>query len=1041
MVTPKGDGTATITVTASVAATSAQLTANSASVDIEVTVDALPQKVTVTTEPMGSVEEGDTVTVMAKLNQEAMADTTIDLNVSGPVTGEDHSVTIMSGSMMGEAELMVMNDDVVSPMNDIVIVTSTEAEGVDVTPQVLTLSVTEDDTATTYELMASADSVMEGGDAVTITATASQASVGETTITLMRDGASTAAAGDFEVGNITIADGATTGTASLMATDDGEVEEDETLTLNAMVGDMTVGSVTVTVQSDDVAAPATTYSISAPEMATEGGEVMITATASAPVEEATTVELAHGASSTLGPDQYSGTMSITIDAGSDMGTTTLTITDDKVIEDDASLTLVGSVGGASAGTVTIMVSDNDVPTTYTWAVTDNLAPVTSLMEGDDPVTVTVTASQPSDTATMVMVMAGMDSEADASDFSVTDITIPAGDTEGVGVLTIADDHDVEGDEALALVAMVGDAMSAPVMITIEDNDVATTYSLMASATSVTEGGEVTITATASAAVEGDTMVMLARDATSTLAADQYSGEMSITIADGATTGTTTLTITEDYEVEADATLMLSGSVGAMSAGSVTITVTDNDMETTYTLAVTDNTVPVTSLTEGDGPVTVTVTASQPAREATAVEVMAGSGGQADAGDFSVTAISIAAGGTEGVGVLTITDDYDVEGTEVLSLVAMVGGASSAPVMITVMDNDVETTYSVSASASSVMEGGEVTITATANQMVRSNTEVMLMRDGSSSAGADDFSLAPPMITIMSGQMSGSVTLTATDDEDVEGNETLTLNATVGGMSAGMVMVTIEDNDVETTYSLSASADMVEEGGAAVTITATANQAVKGNTEVMVMRDASSTAGDADYSLDPSLITIMDGQTSGSAMLTATDDTDVEGEESLTLNASVDGMSAGSVKLSVVDNDVVSKFTLSGGPMDMNLVEGMEYDLTVTADPAVQVDTEVTIMRDRGASTADDADFTVGSVMISAGSATGTTKLMVIDDGVSDSGHGMPEELALYGMSNGESTNTLTFNIWDAAVPALPIIAQLLLAAFLAIGGYRRYLRR
>ena len=32
-------------------------------------------------------------------------------------------------------------------------------------------------------------------------------------------------------------------------------------------------------------------------------------------------------------------------------------------------------------------------------------------------------------------------------------------------------------------------------------------------------------------------------------------------------------------------------------------------------------------------------------------------------------------------------------------------------------------------------------------------------------------------------------------------------------------------------------------------------------------------------------------------------------------------------------------------------------------------------------------------------------------------------------------------IWDAAVPALPIIAQLLLAAFLAIGGYRRYLRR
>ena len=46
-------------------------------------------------------------------------------------------------------------------------------------------------------------------------------------------------------------------------------------------------------------------------------------------------------------------------------------------------------------------------------------------------------------------------------------------------------------------------------------------------------------------------------------------------------------------------------------------------------------------------------------------------------------------------------------------------------------------------------------------------------------------------------------------------------------------------------------------------------------------------------------------------------------------------------------------------MDTNLVEGQEYELTVTADPAVQVDTEVTIMRDRGGSDADDADFTLG----------------------------------------------------------------------------------
>ena len=177
-----------------------------------------------------------------------------------------------------------------------------------------------------------------------------------------------------------------------------------------------------------------------------------------------------------------------------------------------------------------------------------------------------------------------------------------------------------------------------------------------------------------------------------------------------------------------------------------------------------------------------------------------------------------------------------------------------------------------------------------------------------------------------------------------------------------------------------------------------------------------------------------------ATLTVTDDVMEEPEESLTLVARVKDMGdVGMVMVTIMASDPASTFTLSG-PMDMNLVEGQDYELTVTADPAVQVDTEVMIMRD-GSSSADDADFMVESVMLAAGEAMGTTMLMVTDDGMDDSGHGMPEMLTIYGMANGQSTNSLTFNIWDAAVPALPIIAQLLLAVFLAIGGYRRYLRQ
>ena len=78
--------------------------------------------------------------------------------------------------------------------------------------------------------------------------------------------------------------------------------------------------------------------------------------------------LAHAVSSTLAPDQYSGEMSITIAAGSATGTTMLTITEDAWWwRADVQLDLVGTVGGMSAGTVSIMVSDNDEATTYSLA--------------------------------------------------------------------------------------------------------------------------------------------------------------------------------------------------------------------------------------------------------------------------------------------------------------------------------------------------------------------------------------------------------------------------------------------------------------------------------------------------------------------------------------------------------------------------------------------------------------------------------------------------------------------------------------------------
>ncbi len=128
-----------------------------------------------------------------------------------------------------------------------------------------------------------------------------------------------------------------------------------------------------------------------------------------------------------------------------------------------------------------------------------------------------------------------------------------------------------------------------------------------------------------------------------------------------------------------------------------------------------------------------------------------------------------------------------------------------------------------------------------------------------------------------------------------------------------------------------------------------------------------------------------------------------------------------------------------GPDDVNLVEGMSYAVTAEANRAVTEDTVVELTPTAG--TASPADYEVEPITIAAGEVSGSTMLLVVEDGEADSGAGSPETLTLTGRVGSMTTNALTFHLWDAAVPALPVVAQLLLAALLGLGGYRRYRRR
>ncbi|MCY4421814.1 MAG: cadherin-like beta sandwich domain-containing protein, partial [Acidimicrobiaceae bacterium] len=105
-------------------------------------------------------------------------------------------------------------------------------------------SCTQVTTQPTITLTSSAgDSVAESVGSVTITATLSETATSNVTVSLARQGASTATAtSDYTLaGSITVTSGTTAGTATLSVVNDSVVEADETLVLEATAGGYTAG--------------------------------------------------------------------------------------------------------------------------------------------------------------------------------------------------------------------------------------------------------------------------------------------------------------------------------------------------------------------------------------------------------------------------------------------------------------------------------------------------------------------------------------------------------------------------------------------------------------------------------------------------------------------------------------------------------------------------------------------------------------------------------------------------------------------------------
>ena len=312
--------------------------------------------------------------------------------------------------------------------------------------------------------------------------------------------------------------------------------------------------------------------------------------------------------------------------------------------------------------------------------------------------------------------------------------------------------------------------------------------------------------------------------------------------------------------------------------------------------------------------------------------------------------------------------------------------------------------------------------------------------------------------------SNRVELEVRADEDV-GMESLMFDATVSGVaangtetsaSAGILSLYIEDG---TEKKIEPKATQADYQGIMDAIAAGAGEEGlnPGETVSIMTSDlftvadgytasygASADGDSASVSTSGEMVTI-DALKAGESKITVTG-TARMASSSLMPSQTVSNVAELTFPVMVVDKALVVTLEMPGNVMDGNIVEGSSYEIGVSANRMVteaEGSVEVTLMRDRSQSDADDSDFSVGSATIMAGYDSATAELTVTEDMEPDSGtnDNMGEQLVLYGMAGDMETNALTFTIWDQAVPTLPLIGQLLLALFLMLGGARLYRRR
>ncbi|PMW14405.1 large adhesive protein, partial [Pseudomonas sp. GW456-11-11-14-TSB2] len=525
-----------------------------------------------------------------------------------------------------------------------------------------------------------------------------------------------------------------------------------------------------------------TLSLSATPSITEAGGVLVyTATLTqAPLTDLT-ITLSNGSVIVIQAGQLTGTVNVPL------------APNDTVYNDSTQInvTVTGTTGGNG---ITVTPPTTPAVTQVTDTVDTTTVTLTagaSVTEGGQ-ITYTATLTNPAQTPVTITLSNGSTITIDAGKTTGTvDVSTPANDVYNNGSTVTTTITGATGGNFENLVPN-----PAPAVTTITDSPDTTTLTLTAGST-VTEGGQITYTATLNNPAQTPVTVTLSNGST-------------IIIEAGKTTGTVNVdTAANDvYQNGSTVSATITGATGGNfenlvpSTTPAVTTVTDSVDNTGLSLTATGTVV------EG-GQITYTATLTNPAGTPMTVTLSNGS------------VISIEAGKTTGsVTVDTADNDVYNNGSTVSTTITGTTGGnfeqltpSTTPAVTTITDSVDNTGLSLTATGT-VVEGGQITYTATLTNPAGTPMTVTLS-NGS-------------VINIEAGKTTGSVTVDTADNDVYNNGSTVstTITGTTGGNfeqltpSTEPALTAITDSKDDTGLSLSASTEVAEGGQILYTATLT-----------------------------------------------------------------------------------------------------------------------------------------------------------------------------------------------------------------------------